>query len=543
MYSSRETMVAKANQLKKMGLYPEAVIIAREMTERWPDHPSGWSYLTEIYGYYYGMGTEAAKAVQKGIQCRELRNTIYWEPLTVQSMYFADNPDQLEKGIDNILEYFPKNQVASDANNFKLQFKGVITNHALAAFHCVCGKALSDENARPGFSASHWDLACSQLLKISEVNEFRIVFDYLINELLSADEQIKSHRQNIGLGFAPEDRLSLKYRSVLFEQFIPKYFPKDPQIHNKWAATYGTLEVYDEFQRIISVSLELQRYDKPLLNKSGILFTQGRNDLYSGDRSSAQNKFKEAISCLEEAILLGGEPQSQQKASRNLDQIKMVLNLCDIKNIPVSVTKEGLQNLSKGIEKWLQMQMKEMTMMKHQSGFTSAIAAQSANKRLNMNDYAGVLQCAIELMEDMLPPFAFSIISRFRSQGRTFELFTLALSDIASNIEKYGAMHRDAQETLAILLLEANGPENIHQTFLCLNTLFPHLSETVLHSIHITFGSQLEISLQGIIKTEQPPSLPDDFIWWRTTKSSESTKDNSLFQKLFRMIIRRININ
>jgi tetratricopeptide (TPR) repeat protein len=542
MYPIRESMDAKVKQLILIGLYPEALIVAQEITKRWPEHPIGYSYLTELYGNYYGMGNKAAEEVQQGLQCKGVRDTPEWEFLTIHSWRFANNPDQKEIAIENIIKYFPKCFCASSVKDYKLFYRGIYSTSGMAADCVATYETMSDENA--GLKASFLDLACSLMLNNSEINSFRSIFESLIMDLRSVDDQMFSHRQSLGLGFAPVDRLSMKYRAELCEKFIPKYFPKDPKMYNRWAGTYSTLESYEKFHQINSVALELELYDKPLINKANVLKMQGANDKNIGDLNSARNKFNEAIACLEEAIRLGGEPHSQQKAHQDIDQVKVLLSTCAINNVSIFVSKEKLRNYSEGIEKYRQIQMRYDPFLNalppaihaKLSAFAHVIAARNAKIRFNTNEYSCVLQCAIELMEDMLPPFAFSIISRFRSQGRTFELFTLALSDIASNIEKYGAMHRDAQETLAILLLEANGPENIHQTFLCLNTLFPHLSETILHSIHITFGSQLEISLQGIIKTEQPPSLPDDFIWWRTTKSSESTKDNSLFQKLFRMI-------
>ena len=501
MYPTHEVMASKAHELIQLKLYPEALLIAKEISERWPEHPSGWSYLGEIYAYYFGLGRQAASAIKRGLSCPDVTTTVYHKTLLENSINFALDNDMLAKGIDGLLHYFPQSGTVPMATELRRNSNGVYSSNVLAEFHMQAATWKTDGiGIAIGAASAQWDLAVFLLEKMGDSDRQENALVCLIYELGNVDTSMREQREHYGMAFMPEDQHSLRYRVELFETFADDFFPNDPKMLNRWAASYKNLNDANNFDRITKRVLEIERYDRPLINKAYYLREKGFEHHCKGEFEIALTLYEEALSCLKEALRIGGEDSLQADARK-------YLNLCQYS---IDTAKSGhflmyndatFESNAKGLKHLYEAEMREIILIKQGIHFTPKMAADAARQRLNLNDHKQADQCIRELLEDFNPSVASAVIVEFKTQGKKYDCCIDALLQIADNPGNCGAMSRIAMETFAMLLLKGNNMLDIHKSFKKYVDKLPPRKEIMLKSIALIFGKFLEESLKGYLKT------------------------------------------
>ncbi len=497
MYTDMKVMAAKAHGHIQNKMYPEALAIAREIAQRWPQQPCGWSYLAELYGRYYGLGCLAAENATRGLGCRGVAETIYHQALLENSTLFANDCDMLAASIDGLLGHFPNHSMAgwfrklrSDSGG-TFSKKGLVKLHRSAAAGGVGGVAI-------GGAASHLDIAVKLLGEIGDTAEQEHVLCLLVDSLRAADQAMSSQRNHYGMLFAPADRLSLHYRAELFEEYADELFPNDAKILNRWASNYHDLDDLENTKRITERVLALTRYDKPLINLGQLYKLQGIKALYARDFASAKASYEEALAVLTQACNLGGENSSQTVAKQHAEESRMGVKYADANQI-VPYPPELFTGTAQGLRALFEDEARGAGWIGAWDRFFSPFSDSIFGLlRFRVEDPAQAGQFIQELLNDYHPAIVASVLRAMRFRRKKMACCVYALLRIAGNPEQFGAMHRNALDAFAIFLFSGHSIDAVADDLDRYCRAFPEAEPTMLRSIRLCFGSVCEAVVKGL---------------------------------------------
>ncbi len=517
MYPSREEMATKTHQLIHVKLFPEALALAQEMAERWPEHPVGWSYLGEIYGGWFGLGVKAAESIQRGLACPEVTSSVYHEALLANAIVFAADDEMIKRGIAGILQYFPKHAIADQANNIQTVTNGVYPLGVLRDLHLNFANSPGVEVAI-GSAASQWDLIAHLSGKMGNPVTHADDLGNLLDDLRNAAGRMQSLREQYGLADIPADKHAMRRRAALFEEYADDYFPNDGQVLNRWAATYQVLEEYDNFHRIIERVLAIRRYDKPLTNKSTVLIQQANKRWGEGDTAGAVDYLRQAQAAAEEALRIpGGEAPAQALAAQKLQQARGMLAAVQADQ---AWDYGGFQNTVTGLRRLFQEEMRELVVAKAGIRFKPEMAAQASMERFDLSAPSQVQEFIQELLGDFNPAVAAAVLAEIKLPVSISDLPIRALLDVATDPVRHGAMHRMALETFAIFIVNRR---DLFAAYLALKhyaDIFPDREPAMLAGIDLTFGWVLGQVLRSYLRNPATADLlrqtgRSEIKWWQ----------------------------
>lgn len=520
--NDRERMTNKVHGYIRLGLYNEALAFANEITKRWPDHPSGWSYLGEIYGYYFGLGEKAGDAIIKGLQCDTVKDTVYWKPLCENSIHFARTTQELDESIKRILKFHSQSPFVDLVNDILNSCNSNLSKQVLFNFH----KRLTPDaykNKQYGFVASQFNLALLSLSSTDHVQKKEILEVYQ-GALKDVDSLLHSTRKSFGLDYSPQEKLSLIERAKVLKLIIDKYAINDEEMHNRLAGTYLHLREYEKCISAADKAISIRKYNKPLSNKGDAYRELALQNARAETCSKAKEYIAKSCEAYQEALSYSSNDPGVKKVIEGKlilsDFFKKIIYRDEFITFPVDKDKvdgiEKFYNEQKGL---LYREFKN----KLPTGLTAEIALSNALKRFNFENLSDVNKCTIELLEDMYPPFIYKFVDLLRGQKRVYEDFTKEFAKIASQPLNYGVMSIEAQMVLAFLVLNAKrDDQELYKSYSSCVQNLKHVvnnpSALLSDCMLKTFGIQLGFSLSNyVLQKNVANKEPDNnIIWWDT---------------------------
>jgi|GEM_PF-3092912 len=541
MYKERERMINKARGYIKLGLYNEALSFANEITKRWPEHPSGWSYLGEIYGYYFGLGEEAAEAIIKGLQCDTVKDTVYWKPLCENAIHFARSTHDLDESIKRILQFHPKSPFVGLINDILKSCNSNLSKQVLFNFH-ETNAINAYKNNQHGFRASQLSMANLVIVKTDNIKKYNFLTFYQ-DALKDVDSFLHQKRKYFGLEYSPEDKLSLIERAKVLRLITDKYAVNDVKMHNRLAGTYLHLREYEKCISAADKAIDINKYDKPLSKKGDAYRELALKYACSETIGKAKEYITKSCDAYQEALSYSSDDPGVKKVIEGKlilsDFFKKIISRDEFITFPVD------KDISDGIEKFYNEQ-KAIIYREFQNklpaGLTAEIALSRALKRFNFENLEDVKKCTIELLEDMYAPFIYKFVELLKGQKRVYEDFTKELAKIASQPLNYGVMSIEAQMVLAFLVLNAKrDDQELYKSYSSCVQNLKHVvdnpSDLLSDCMLKTFGIQLGFSLSNfVLQNTIEKKEPDNKIIWWDTDIKLPDKSNGCF-KLLSVII------